>query len=506
MVGEKPFEPPVATMMRLTSEQYRNSLTDVFGAELTLVNALEADETNRVYLSLGASQVGTSQRGVEQYQDAALALAEQLMAERNKLPLLSGCTPSAATDPCIKRVVSNVGLRLWRRPLLPAEVDRYAQIVSVAGTGAAELQLGMKFMLATMIQSPHFLYVAFVGEKDPDSGLQRFTNYEMASRLAYFLWNSTPDEALLQAAADGQLVTTSGISAQVDRMLKGPRARGLPARFFAESWKVSRLSLQSKDAQAFPAWSQTRLDAYQEEFRRVLEDIVFDRDADIRDVFTGKQTFASAALNDTYGLKLSGNGFEKVTLGPEYAGLLTSGAVMAANAFAQRTSPTQRGVFVREQILCDEIPAPPQDVDTGDIQNGDPSLPIRERLTEHRENPACSGCHALFDPIGLSFEAFDGMGQHRDTFAGMPIDTSGDIDGKAIANPVELAQHLREQEKTSLCMTKQLLTFATGHEMGAMQEGAIDVATKRFRENDHRFKALTMAVSTSPDFRFFATP
>lgn len=503
VVNDKPFTPPAAHMLRLTRTQYDNTLADVFGPEVKLDKPIEADETNRPFLSLGAAAVGTSERGVEQYQEAAMDLAEQIWSRKSSIPALAACTPKAANDACVGKAVTALGRRLWRRPLTEAEVSRYTAVMAAVGTDAESLTVAFKVVLAGLLQSPHFLYVPFQGEADAQTGLRKLSSLELASRMSFFLWNTGPDEALLNAAETGKLVSNADIGAQVDRMLDDPRARAFVTKFFEENWKVSQLTAAAKDPEVFPEWTADLLAAYREEFRRVLEDLVFERDGDALDVLTGTTTIINRKVATAYGLSGGSDGFETRELGAAQTGLLTSGAVMAANAYSQRTSPTKRGVFVREQILCDEVPAPPQGLDTS-FKNADPSLPLRERLAEHRDNPNCSGCHALFDPVGLTFEGLDGMGRVRSEEAGMAIDTSGEIDTVAVQNPRDLAKFLREQPRTLTCLTKQLLTFATGQEIGDKQEGAVDVASEKFKTANHSFKRLAREVVLSPAFRFMA--
>lgn len=500
-VNQKAFAPMVAHMFRLTREQVSNIVNDVFGNKVNLTKPIEADETNEVFLAEGAASVATSARGVEQYEDAAFDVATQALAQRSAIAWLAACQPKSESDACIAKLVADVGQRLWRRPLSDAEVRAYASIVGLSGSDAAARDMGMTYLLAALLQSPNFIYVAFVGEPDDATGMRRLTGYEMASRLSLFLWNSGPDAELLAAAGAGKLDEVAGITEQAARMLAHPRARAMVTKFFSESWKVSRLNEASKDPSVFPDWSPALLESYKGEFRRVLEDIVFERDADIREVLTGTKTFADAAVAKAYGITVSGSGFVSANLRASQSGLLTSGAVMAANAFSQRTSPTQRGVFVREQILCDEVPAPMQGVDTS-LKEADANLPLRERLAEHRTNPACASCHALFDPIGLAFEEFDGMGRYRSTEAGKAIKTSGTIDDEPFSDPRGLAAFVSRQPRTATCLAKQLLTFATGGEVGEKQEGAVELVAERTTQANHSFKKLVLNLVASPAFRF----
>src|SRR5258708_87693 len=205
--GYAPLTPAEAPMRRLTQQQYQNTIADIFGADIKTTVALENDETNEMFLSISASRVGTSDRGAEQYHDAAFDVAAQVFQRAANYDAVAKCSPTAASDPCIATFVKTFGQKLWRRPLSTDEVTRYTAIAGAAGSDAASLQAGMKYVLATLLQSPNFLYMVQLGEPDDNQPALRFTSYEMASRLSYFLWNSTPDQTLLAAPAQNHLVT-----------------------------------------------------------------------------------------------------------------------------------------------------------------------------------------------------------------------------------------------------------------------------------------------------------
>ena len=502
-----PFSPAGAPMRRLTQAQYRNVIADLFG-DLTITSDLEADETTAAFSSIGASTVATSNRGVEQYQVAALEIAEQVLATSERHPILAGCAPSSSTDPCIAGVVEHFGELLFRRPLAADEVDRYAAIAGAAGEEPTLLALGMRYVLAALLASPSFLYVPQVGELDPDLGLQRFTSYEMAARLALFLWDSGPDRELLDAARAGDLDTPEGIAEQARRMLAAPRARTLPSRFFGEAWGVGALAWEDKNTDVFPAWTPELLTSMRGEVDRFLEDLVFARDADIREVLVARETFVDAELAAFYGLDSpAGGGFERVSLDGTRHGLLTAGAVVAANSPSDRSSPTHRGLFVIERILCEEIPPPPANVDDTLVRDGDPDAPttLRERLERHRTDPTCAGCHQLFDPLGMTFESFDAVGTFRTHDGDLPVDTRGELDDATFEDVGDLAQYLYEDPRTPRCMAEQVYELAVGHELTTGEEAVLESVAEGLIEDGHRFNELVVHVVTSDGFRYLAT-
>lgn len=511
-----PLLPIEAAMTRLTQSQYINTITDVFGSKIGLRVELDPDEQTELFLSIGASKVGTSEGGVALYQDAAMDIAMQVMDGRASYDWLRDCNPSGLSDPCIETFIRDVGRRLWRRSLSDDEVARYKNVVGADGESAEKLKLGMQFALAGLLQSPNFLYIVSIGEPDPNSDVWRSTSTEMASRLSYFIWNSTPDDALLEAAENGELVDTDSLRGHVARMLDEDRAHDLASRFFGESWFVSKLSPNSKNTSVFPAWTQSLVDRYKNEFSAVLRDVTVDDPHDLRELFTLKHSFADAELSEIYGgldgAPRQGLGVGRVSLGDDRWGLLTSGAVIAANSPSDRSSPTHRGVFVFEHILCEEIPPPPDNVNNTLVVEGDgkEDLSVRERLDQHSTNPSCAGCHMIFDPVGYTFESYDAIGVFRTTDNGKEIDTEGSLDGETFANVGELANFLQDDARTTHCMAKQLYQYAIGYDLAEGEEGASDGVLEqindRFGDAGYTWRELVSAVAISPGFRLIAPP
>jgi hypothetical protein len=496
-----PLVPVPGAMRRLTTAQFRNSVTDIFGANTTLTKPIEQDELSEEFLSIGAAKVATSPRGVEQYREAALEIADSVLARRSELPVLSNCVPSTLGDACVAELVKSVGRRLFRRALTAEEVARFAAVAEA--NGAEHVGAGLRYAIAALLQAPSFLYVPEVGEPAAE-GVLRFTATELASRLAYFLTDSTPDLELLAAADSYALLNDAGLSQEVRRLLSSPRGRALASRFLAEAWKVARLPIVAKSEQHFPSWGPELADAARAEFDAFLAELTESK-RDLREVFTGRTGFWNATLAGIYGGS-AGAELAPVTLPPERFGLLTSVAVVAANSPSDRTSPTYRGVFVLERVLCEEAPPPPANVNTELAGSRDESAPlsVRARLEQHRSDPACAGCHGLFDPLGLTFEAFDGIGRHRTTDAGQPVDSSGTLGDVSFSGVGDLARYLTADERTNRCLAKLLSHYATGHAETEGERGAIDSVRSSFESGAHSFEALVVALATNPSFRYLS--
>lgn len=493
-----------AAMSRLTAQQYANSIHDVFGSGISIPTLTE-DETNEAFLSMGAAKVGTSERGVEQYHAAAIDIANQIVTSAASYPELADCAPFDPADACVDEAIAHFGGLLWRRPLGDDEVARIAAVQSTEDSDDPEVwSLGMTYALAALVASPNFIYRAEIGEEHPGGG-HRYTAYEMATRLSYTIWNSTPDAALLEAASSGALESADGVRAQAERMLTLPRAADVATRFFGESWMVAGLDITDKNTAVYPEWNADLLAAYLGEFDAFLTDLVA-RQGDLREIFTAESSFANDLLAGVYGASASGSDFEPFALTEGRSGLLTSAAVIAAVSPSDRTSPTHRGVFVLENILCQEVPPPPPNVNDV-LESPDPAEAetLRDKLEQHRTDPACASCHELMDPLGFTFEHYDAIGRYRADDNGQPIDATGEFLDETFSNVRDLAEFIAADPRMTECLSKRLYTFAAGHLPADGELDVVDDVTSSLR-NHYRFDELVLDVVTSDAFRFVAPP
>jgi hypothetical protein len=496
-------------MQRLTIAQYHNSIQDIFGPQIQPDAPLEEDETTAMFSSIGAAHVGTSERGIEQYRAAAFDIATQVFEHRTDYEILATCVPEQATDPCIRDFIRHFGSRLWRRPMTQEEIDRYAGLVGSPAEEGLNLDLGMRYALAALIESPNFIYVPSIGEPDPNSGFWRYTSYEMASRLSYFLWNSTPDDELLAAAERDELVGTDGLAEQALRMLETERGQEVAARFFTESWRVTALDINGKNPEMFPDWNAQLLDGFREEFRLFFHDLL-ENDRDLRDVFTANRTYADATLAAWYGLEVpAAPGFEEIGLDETRSGILTSGAVLAANSPSDRTSPTRRGAFLLDSIFCLTVPPPPPNVN--DVLPEDPPgeepTTARQKLEQHVSDPVCAGCHQLIDPLGFALEHYDAIGAYRtEELPGVPVDAVGQLNDATLDGAIELAEFVAADERAASCIASRLLSYAAGREPTADDAVAVERLLEDLKANDYRFRALVTALVTEPMFRYTTEP
>ena len=498
------FEPAQPVFPRLTALQYANSVRDIFGVSLSEI-PLEADTNPYLFYSIGATTTEVSENGVELYAQAAYTLTDFLFAPERREALL-GCTPARPDDACVRDFIREIGRRIYRRNLSGDELARWLEVA--VDLGIEDPWNGAAMALAGMLQSPHFLYRIEIGELDPETPEQkRYSSIEMASRLSFLLWNSTPDAALIDAAHRGDLVDPTKLSNQARRLLADPRSRVAIQDFFSQYLDLGRLDEVERDPALYPGYTADLPQAMETEVRLLVDDIIFRNQGDIRGLFTEPRGYVNRALAELYGVAAPGASevaFVPVNFPAESkrAGILTLGAFLTMNAHPTETSPTLRGKYIRERVLCQAGPAPPDDIDLNlESEPGAEPATLRERLEEHRNNPSCYGCHAYIDPPGFLFENFNSVGVFRTEENGHPIDASGDLDGIPLHDATDLAVQLAHDPRLSACMVKQLFRHATGRLETPKEAASLASIGENFATNHYRFDALLLELVQSDGFR-----
>jgi hypothetical protein len=502
------FTPAASRLHKLTNAQYMNSLRDILGGPVTIpADAIEADSEKNGFISIAMSSVTISSRGIEQYEAAAYAASKQVLENDARKKAFVGCTPAGTTDDaCTTQVVTKFGRRAFRRPLTADEISKWVAIAKDAQTKLTSFYEGLEIVVTGMLSSPHFLYRVELGEPDPEhEGWLKYTNYEMASRLSFFLKNTTPDDALLDAAERGELSTVDGVKAHVARLLSESDSKAALNGFFSELLMMPKLDTLTRDKTKFPTMTATLGASMKAETLALFEDVAFNRDADLRELFDSNTTFVNGELAAVYGISgVTGIAMQKVSWpdGSLRAGIFGQAAFLAVNSHVNRSSPTYRGKAIRERILCESMPAPPDNVPPlAEPGEGDRAT-ARQRLEMHRKVEPCKSCHALMDPIGLAFENFDAIGAWRTTENGATIDATGDLDGVAFKDPKELASLLRKDPRSAPCIARNLFRYAAGHVEQPNEGPAITTMLKTFESDGYRLKPLAIAIVTSDAFRY----
>lgn len=496
---------------RLTAEQYRNIVQDVFGGDIDLGGRFEPDMRVDGLLAVGASQVSITAAGMEQYDAMGRAVAAQVV-DQNHRDMLVPCkpaSPTAADEQCAREFLSKVGRLLYRRPLTEQQLLAYMTAASEATRITGDFYQGLGLSLAGMLSSPSFLFVEQSAEPDPEhQGGFRLDDYSVASQLSFFLWNSAPDSMLLLAAAAGELHTRRGLERQVERMMASPRlAEGMRA-YFVDQLRFDEFEVLAKDAALFPKFSaQAAADAREQTVKTVL-DVVSTRNADYREIFTTRKTFLTPELGAIYQVpiyKEGPNGSPDEWQAYEFAaddprgGILTQVAFTALHSPAGRGSPTIRGKAVREIALCQTVPPPPADVSFTEFENNTAhgASTARERLAAHATVPSCAGCHKIIDPIGFALENFDGAGEFRTAENGSPIDPSGEVDGIAYDDAGGLGQAIYNNPAAVSCVVDRMSARALGRTPMKEERQWLKALKADFEKSGHRLPALMQEIALS---------
>jgi hypothetical protein len=342
-------------------------------------------------------------------------------------------------------------------------------------------------------------------ERDPAGDASHaVSDYELASRLSYFLWSSMPDDQLLSLAGKGQLHDPEVLHAQTRRMLTDAKASALATNFASEWLGTRNLNYEAPDAKAYPQYDAELRDAMQTETQMFFESIVGE-DRSILDFLSGKYTFVNEPLAKLYGIPgVEGRAFRRVDLsGTERGGILTQASVLTITSYPTRTSPTIRGKWILTNILNTPPPEPPANVPALATSKEDGKhTSIRARLEMHRANPVCASCHSGMDPLGFALENYDAIGNWRTSIDGLPVDASGLLpDGTKFSGADQLKKLLMsESPKFVDCLTEKLLTYALGRGLESSDRPAVKKIELELKEKQFRFSALIDGIVNSAPF------
>jgi hypothetical protein len=509
-----PFAPPSARLRRLLRSQYQAAVADLLGNAAAATTTAPPDVPLNGSVAVGSGDLAVAPAAIETYEASATAAAAAAVDDSSS-PLRAICTPSSPNDnTCWQQLAQRLGRRAFRHTLDADDAARYAALGQQAATAYADagepraVDKGIQFLVTALLQSPHFLYMVERGEPGDDPAARRLTGPELATRLSFFLTGAPPDDELLDAAERGDLSSPTTLATTARVLLTDPRAKDALRGYFVEKLQLEPLATVNRPD---PLLTPTVRAELVEETLRVVDDVVWTRNADVRELLRTTDTFVNDELANYYGFPLPGSGsfFVKVSTPAEQgrAGILTRGAFLTRFAQPDRSSPTLRGKFIREQLLCAAVPAPPPGVSTTLPEQEPDGLPhtTRDRIEAHASIESCVGCHAYIDPLGYPLENFDQFGRYRTHENGLPIDASGGIDDRTSDDAAGFMGLLDERADLVSCLARGLYRHAVGRMEEAGQDGVLYDVDSEFIDGGLKLQDAMVAIATSDAFRFVTT-
>lgn len=435
---------------------------------------------------------------------------------------------------CSLKIVRNLARRAYRRPVTKTEVEQLAGLVALAQKRGDSFEEGLSLAIQGMLVSPHFLFrierdarpmraanlkpsgapagapanslVSAQGATaTPPQEIYAINDYELASRLSYFLWSSMPDDELLRAAEQGALRKPEALSAQVRRMLQDPKSNSLVENFGGQWLELRKLESVKPDREKFPDYEEYLKMSMRRETELFFQYIIRE-DRSLVDFIDGDYSFLNERLANFYKIPgVKGPEFRKVALPAEThrGGILTQAAILTVSSYTTRTSPVLRGKWILENILNAPPPPPPADVPNLDEAKVGSTASLRQQLEEHRKNPTCASCHSRMDPLGFGLENFDAIGAWRTQDGKFPIDSTGTLpDGRTFQGPAELKSIVKaDRDAFTQCMTEKLMTYALGRGLERFDKATVRKIAKDVAAKDYRFSSLVLEIVNSLPFQ-----
>jgi hypothetical protein len=503
-----------AQLRRLTHSQYNHTVRDLLGDQTGPAMQFPPEDFVNGFLNQSRGQ-SISPLLLEAYSNAAEKLGQSAFRGGDTHGLVS-CKPS---PDCGKRFVGEFGRKAFRRPLEPAEQQRYEWLLAKE----PDFLKGAQLVVEAMLQSPNFLFWI---NRASDPKLKAWAT---ASRLSYSLWDTMPDAELFAAAERGELANQVGVEKQVRRMLSDPRAHESLDEFVSQWLRFDRLTTASKNRRKFPYFTRETANAMITEARTFVSDLVWN-DGNFMDLFTANYGYVSPELARIYGVPAPARDFERVAFpaNSERAGILGQGLFLALTAKPEDSSPTARGLFVREQFLCQHVPDPPPGVNTNlpPVTEAKPQT-NRDRMSEHTANASCATCHKLMDAVGFGLEKFDAVGARREQMVlefskksyedededgkhpipkriiTLPLNTNAYVAGipnSEFSSPQQLGAVLAKSSACQECVVKQYFRFLAGRCETPADRPLIRLVTDDFRNSGFRFKELILSLVLLREF------
>lgn len=509
---ESPEGAPAARALRqLTRHEYENTINDIFKLNLSLTTNFPQESRVHGFTNNADTNFVTSRHLDVFYAAAAKVATEATSADNFRDSIWDNGLGCGSNIQCVDTFLDVFGTRLFRRPLSAEEKADYRVFFEEGITDfnhSDNFRTSIKQGLVAMLMSPNFLYRSEMGS--PQGNVYQLSQWEIASLLSYTFLGSAPDDLLLSAAGNNELSTKAQLKAQSERLLASARGQAQMAHFAAEWWDADSEVIGSKNPEYYPGYSPQIVQSMVAELKNFFIEVTFNSSGSFEELYLADYTMVDDALSRYYGLG-GQNGTDTYRVATdERGGILSLGAIMAANSSTEETSPVKRGIFVREQLLCDELPPIPRDVNIA-APDLDPTKPIRERFTAHSENAVCWNCHQFIDDIGYALESFDAAGRFRTTENNygndLPIRTDGLVqsidagdDNRMIADRKDLAQILADAQSTKACMAKQYYRYVSGYAETNADTCAMNNLNKIFSDSGFDIQTLLVGITQLDSF------
>ena len=506
--------PGPSPIRRLNRDEFSFTVRDLLDMHLDIAKALPADGAGGEGFDNAAETLFLSPIHAEKYMEVAkfaMDFAAKEYKSREKIFVAKPGTGTTAVQ-AAEKIFKSFLPRAFRRPIADSEVTPYMGLFQAAQKQGEDFESSVLFALRAALVSPNFLFRMEPRNNTPTT--RPLDQFALASRLSYFIWGSMPDELLTDVAASGKLQNPEVLQQLVRRMLRNDRSMDFSARF-TEQWLRTRELTTDKtpDAKLFPTYAASEDLRGDIRFQPIMFfREVFLRNLSLLELIDSKYTIGSSSLAKHWGVKLplkanntSQPQWVELPEGSHYGGLLGMPAVLAVSSFPYRTSPVLRGAWVLDSILGTPPPPPPPNVPALEAEHaGAAPQTVRERLSQHRANPTCAGCHSRIDPIGFALENYDVLGRWREQDNGKPVDNSGELnDGKKFKGPEELKNVLLERKELFIRnITSKMLGYALGRGLTLKDSCTIDSIVAQLREKDYKAQALLEAIVLSVPFRY----
>ena len=503
--GER--DPGRVTMRRLNNYELNYTTRDLLGLDLKPGDAFPADEIGYGFDNIG-DVLSLPPLLMEKYLSMARELVTAVWEEKDARKRIVVCSPEKRTEwrKCAREIFERFMTRAYRRPPQRLELSRLLRVFNEVAKKSGEFETGIRVGLQAILVSPHFLFrVELDSKPDDPAAVHPVNQYELASRLSYFLWSSMPDEQLFELAEREELTNPGVLAAQVRRMVQDRRSRGL-IKTFSALWLGSReMKNVSPDDKNFPDFDEGLRRSMRKETEYFFQEVMR-KDLSVLTFLDADFTFLDERLAKHYDIDgVKGSDHRRVKLEDRRrGGVLTQASMLTVTSDPSRTSPVKRGKWILEQILGAPPPPPPPGVDSLAEEGAVGSnLTLRQMMEKHRADPNCGVCHEKMDALGVALENFDGIGRWREAENGLPIDAAGVLpDGRSFKNIVELKGVLMEQKDAFVrCLCEKMLTFALGRGLEYTDMAVVDRIAASVKDNGYRFSALVIGIVESEPFR-----